>query len=158
MLFCSSPVPPSLTQSRSPLLFLLPIDRFSFCLCFQPKAQLATRRCLTWSNTAGPRGVASSQFNGQSLDRKLPPDWEEIFSKSTGKTYYYNRCAMFRCGRCVLSFIRPVMRFLLHSIPCTCNLRTQSPVSVLACVLQSVWVFIYILLCSPSFCYQSRPR
>jgi hypothetical protein len=32
---------------------------------------------------------------------KLPPDWEEIFSKSTGKNYYYNRCEFLSMRACM---------------------------------------------------------
>ena len=44
-----------------------------------------------WTNKASAQGV----------EQKLPPDWDEIFSKSTGKTYYYNRLHL--CVCCIFS-------------------------------------------------------
>jgi hypothetical protein len=37
-------------------------------------------------------GSLQKPWNKNQGAPKLPPDWEEVHSKSTGKYYFYNRC------------------------------------------------------------------
>jgi len=141
----SSRVPPSITHSPSPFCFASDPIVSPFCLCFQPKTQLLNLIKHRRAEGCGKFAVQWPVIRSK-VTARLGGDLQQINGENLllQQVCDVSMWAM----RCVIHSATDAFSLTFYTLQgIECNLRSQSPVSVLACVLQVLWVFIYIYFC-----------